>query len=273
MPLMADEPLQGKIVMVTRPAHQANHLCQLLEKSGARPLRFPVLEIAEPADQQPLLDILQRLDQFDLAIFISPNAVSRIMNLLHARSMTLPHQLKLATIGKSSARELKSFTGKEPDIVPDKVFNSEALLDLDVMSDVANKKIVIFRGEGGRELLAETLRERGAQVEYANAYRRIKPHADFSDLQRQWARERIDFIIVSSGEGLRNLFDMVGQLAQHWLRDTRLVVINQRLVDIAKELGFKHEPIVSNESSDEAIVNTLCTWQATQKTTDTRTKS
>ena len=264
MPTGAKRPLAGKLVMVTRPAHQAEPLCQLLEQNGASVLRFPVIEITDASDQPALLDVLRRLEQFDMAIFISPNAVSRIMNLLHTHKMHLPEELTLATIGKGSARELKSFTGRAPDIVPASVFNSEALLEMEAMAPVSGKKIVIFRGEGGRELLAETLRERGANVEYADAYRRIKPDADVAALQRSWARGGPDFIIVSSGEGLRNLFEMVGQLAQHWLRDTRLVVVNPRLIGIAKELGFKHEPIVSSEASDQAIVDALCHWQPTQ---------
>ena len=194
MPTGAKRPLAGKLVMVTRPAHQAEPLCQLLEQNGASVLRFPVIEITDASDQPALLDVLRRLEQFDMAIFISPNAVSRIMNLLHTHKMHLPEELTLATIGKGSARELKSFTGRAPDIVPASVFNSEALLEMEAMAPVSGKKIVIFRGEGGRELLAETLRERGANVEYADAYRRINAQMP---LTRKI--EFADFVIDNNG--------------------------------------------------------------------------
>lgn len=251
--------LAGLTVMVTRPAHQASHLVQLLEQSGATPFLFPVLEILEPEDSAPLLALIDRLDEFDLAVFISPNAVSKAMNLLNARR-GLPAGLQLATVGKRSAIELRNHIGREPDLFPKQKFDSEALLALPGMQDMSGKRVVIFRGDGGREYLGDTLEARGASVEYANAYRRGRPQADVGRLQRQWARGGIDVITVTSGDGLRNLFDMVGKLAQHWLRRTQLVVMHERLIPIARELGCKLEPIAAREASDEALVEAIRTW-------------
>lgn len=251
--------LAGLTVMVTRPAHQAAHLVQLLEQSGATPFLFPVLEILEPEDSGPLLALIDRLDAFDLAVFISPNAVSKAMNLINSRR-SLPEGLRLATVGKRSAVELRNHIGREPDVFPKQKFDSEALLALPEMQDVAGKRVVIFRGDGGREYLGDTLEARGAMVEYANAYRRGRSQADVGKLQRQWARGGIDVITVTSGAGLRNLFDMVGKLAQHWLRRTQLVVIHERLIPVARELGCKLEPIAAEEASDEALVEAIRAW-------------
>ena len=246
-------------IMVTRPAHQADHLCELIEAAGGKALRFPVLEILEPEDSGPLLALVDRLDTFDLAIFISPNAVNKAMNLILSRR-ELPPQLKLATIGKGSAKELRNFIGRDPDIFPKRKFDSEALLELPELQVLAGKHVVIFRGDGGREHLGNELKARGATIEYANAYRRGRPKADVGKLQREWARGGIDVITITSGEGLRNLFDMVGKLAQHWLRRTQLVVVNERLVALAHELGFKLEPIVAAEASDEALLEAIKAW-------------
>lgn len=252
--------LAGLTVMVTRPAHQAANLVQLLEEHGARPFLFPVLEILEPEDSGPLLALIDRLDEFDLAVFISPNAVSKAMNLIHARRR-LPEHLKLATVGKRSAIELRNHIGREADVFPARKFDSEALLALPPMQDMSGKRVVIFRGDGGREYLGDTLQARGATVEYAEAYRRGRPQSDVGRLQRQWARGGIDLITITSGEGLRNLFDMVGKLAQQWLRRTRLVLIHERLVPVARELGCKLEPIVAREASDEALVEAIRAWR------------
>lgn len=252
--------LAGLGIMVTRPAHQAAPLCRLIEDAGGTPILFPVLEILEPEDSAALCATVERLASFDMAIFISPNAVNKAMNLIDARLGGLPAGLTVATVGKSSAKELRNFIGREPDVYPKKKFNSEALLAMDAMQDVAGKRIVIFRGDGGREYLGDTLGARGATVEYANAYRRGRPQADVGKLHRAWARGGIDVITVTSGEGLRNLFDMVGKLAQHWLRKTQLVVVNERLVDLARQLGFKLEPVVAAEASDEALVEAIKQW-------------
>lgn len=259
--------LDGLSVMVTRPVHQAEPLCRLITAAGGTPVRFPVLEILDPTDSVALCATIDRLAQFDMVIFISPNAVNKAMNLVGARLGGLPAGLTVATVGKSSARELRNIIGREPDIYPQKRFNSEALLAMDEMQAVSGKRIVIVRGDGGREYLGDTLIARGATVDYANAYRRGRPKADVGKLQRVWARGGIDVITVTSAEGLRNLFDMVGKLARHWLRKTPLVVVNARLVALAHELGFKLEPVVADEASDEAMVEAIRRWHRRLSTT------
>lgn len=255
----AQRPLAGVGVLVTRPAHQAGRLCALIEAAGGRALRFPVLEILDPLDSGPLLALIGRLDEFDVAIFISANAVNKAMNLITARRALPPH-LKLAAIGKGSARELEHF-GRPADICPRERFDSEALLDMEEMRQVAGKRIVIFRGEGGRELLADTLRARGALVEYAEVYRRGRPNADVNELLHRWARGEIQVITVTSNESLRNLFDMVGKLGQQWLRKTPLVVVSERGAVLARELGFKQPPIVAAEAGDEALIEAITAWR------------
>lgn len=251
--------LAGLSVMVTRPAHQAEHLRGLIEAAGGTPFLFPVLEILEPENSAALCATVDTLAEADMAIFISPNAVNKAMNLIGARLGGLPEGLTVATVGKSSAKELRNFIAREP-IYPKKKFNSEALLAMEEMQAVRGQRIVIFRGDGGREYLGDTLTARGARVEYANAYRRGRPKADVGRLQRAWARGGIDVITVTSEEGLRNLFDMVGKLAQHWLRKTQLVVVNERMVALMHELGFKLEPVVAEEASDEALVAAIARW-------------
>jgi uroporphyrinogen-III synthase len=125
------------------------------------------------------------------------------------------------------------------------------------MQDVAGKGIVIFRGEGGRELIADTLAQRGAHVEHAEVYRRTQPTADVGELLRHWARGEIQVAVVTSNEGLRNLFDMVGKLGQRWLRSTQLVVVSERAAALARELGFERPARVASEASDAGILAAL----------------
>ena len=258
--------LQGVYVLVTRPAHQAEALCVLIESHGGHALRFPVLEIADPADTGPLHAVIDRLQDYELAIFISANAVNKAMNLVRARR-DWPAGLRIAAIGRGSARELERF-GHRADLCPPRKFDSEALLALPEMQDVAGKRIVIFRGDGGREHLADTLTARGARVEYAEAYRRVRPEADTGRLLRHWARGELDVITVTSSEGLHNLYDMVGKLGRQWLRKTPLVVASERMVPLARELGFRLPPVVAEDATDEAMAAALRAWRRDTPTRD-----
>jgi len=254
------EPVLSNVhVLVTRPEDQAENICQQLEAVGARPVRFPVLEIVDIEDSSHLLELIDNIENYDIAIFISPNAVKKSANLVQSRKRW-PETVKIAAVGKASAKALDSL-GLIADIFPSKRFNSEALLELPEMQDVRGKKIIIFRGEGGRETLAETLKARGAEVEYGECYRRRQPKADVSQLLRHWARGEINIVVTTSNEGLHNLYDMVGQLGRQWLIKSPLVVLSERAEELARQLGFKNQVIVTSQASDEAIINAIINWR------------
>lgn len=257
--------LQGVRVLVTRPRDQAEKLALLIEGEGGEAIRFPVIEIAEPKDTQALLSVIDRLDQFGLAIFISPNAVNRAMNLILTRRGDWPRNVRIACVGRGSAREFKHF-GIENVIVPAGRSDSEALLALPELQRVTGNKIVIFRGEGGRELLGDTLKARGAEIEYAECYRRARARADVTPLLRRWARSEIDIVSLTSMDGLHNLLDMLGPAGQPWLARTPVIVVSRRMAEVCHELGLKTEPIIAAQASDEAILEAIKTWRETQKT-------
>jgi len=252
--------LKGVGVLVTRPEHQADELCNRIEALGGTSIRFPVLQIDDIKDQTQLNEQIDRLDMFDIAIFISPNAVNKAVNLIQARKKW-PQGTKIAAVGKSSAKALDSL-GLIADIFPSRRFNSEALLSLEEMQEMKGKNIIIFRGDGGRELLAETLKARGANVEYAECYKRSKPEADISALLRHWARGEINITVTTSNDSLHNLYDMVGQLGRQWLIKTPMIVVSERGAELATQLGFKIQPIISSQASDEAIIDALVEWRA-----------
>jgi len=260
--MTTSKPLSGVGVLVTRPEHQANELCQRIESLGGSTIRFPVLQIDDIDDTTHLHAQIEKLDTFDVAIFISPNAVKKAVNIIQSKKRW-PKSVKIAAVGKTSAKALDSL-GLIADIFPSKRFNSEALLSLQEMQNIAGKNIIIFRGEGGRELLAEKLKERGATVEYAECYKRSRPDTDVSALLRHWSRGEISIIVTTSNEGLHNLYDMVGQLGRQWLSKSPMIVISDRAADLAMQLGFKHRPIVSSQAGDEAILNALVEWQTLQ---------
>jgi uroporphyrinogen-III synthase len=217
------------------------------------------MEIADPEDPSALHAVLAHLQEFDLAIFISPNAVTCARRWIQAAG-GLPPRIMVAAVGKGSARDLAQL-GRPADIVPTGRFDSEALLEDVRLVDMTGKRVIIFRGEGGRELLADELTRRGATVAYAEVYRRVKPAADTAELLRRWARGEIHVAVVTSNESLDNLYDLVGPLARRWLQDTPLVVFSQRTADWARALGFRGTLRVTRQATDAAIVETLVEWR------------
>ncbi len=228
--------LAGRHVVVTRPAGQAAHFATALSEAGAIPVRFPVLEIRDIEDPAALLEAAIRLDSFDIAVFVSPNAIQRALAVILARR-AWPASLRVVTIGKSSERELARH-GIHDVISPPLRFDSEALLELPELIDVAGKRVIIFRGDGGRELLGDTLIARGARIEYLSCYRRGKPQTDPAPLLKLWEQGRLDAVTLTSSEGLRNFFDMVGRLGQAWLRKTPAFVPHARIAEQARVLGL-----------------------------------
>ena len=148
-----------------------------------------------------------------------------------------PAGLRVAALGKSSERELAS-QGIHEVISPSLRFDSEALLELPELIDVRGKRVIIFRGDGGRELLGETLKARGATIEYVTCYRRSQPQLDPAPLLKLWEEGQLDAVTLTSSEGLRNFFEMVGHLGQAWLKKTPAFVPHARIAEQAQALGL-----------------------------------
>ena len=243
-------------IMITRPAHQAGKLANDIKNSGGETFIFPTLEInAVELSSQDKEKILQ-ISQFDIIIFISPNAIEHGMNQIQSIT-SLPDNISLATIGQGSANALKTKFGRLPDIFPEKSFNSEGLLATSAMQNVANKRILIIRGNGGREHLKQTLEQRGAFVDYLNVYQRVKPDVDCSELEQYLQKNEIAVIVITSAESLKNLVELTPKKAILNLLNLPLLLINNLLVDVARKTGFKNKLIVATEASDEAIFDTL----------------
>ena len=243
--------LAGVTVVVTRPRHQAARLCHLIEARGGRAVQFPVMEIIDVEDIGPARALIQRLDEFDLAIFVSANAVHNAAPLITARA-GFPARLRVAVIGRRTAEALQTH-GLRADIQSQAGFTSEALLALPEMQHVQGKNVVIFRGAGGREWLGEALTQRGAHVSYAEVYRRVRPEYESAALVRVLEENKSTIIVVTSNEGLQNLFEMAGTEGQPLLRHTRLVVMSARNAECARRLGFG-TAVVAAQVGDEGLL-------------------
>ena len=239
---MTATPLAGKIILVSRPAEQSAGLSRMIREAGGIPVVFPAIEIKEPSHPDRLADVLGRLHEFDLAIFVSPTAVARAFEYLDP-NRSWPQELGVAAVGQGSARALK-VSGIDKIIAPSGRSDSEALLALPELQNVAGKRIVIFRGEDGRELMAQTLTRRGASAEYAECYRRARPDADITPLLRQHERQPFSAIVLPSREGLANLREMLGD-AWESFKTVPAFVPHERIAEAARQSGMGSVHITS----------------------------
>lgn len=249
--------MRDRCVLVTRPVGQAETLCQLIESAGGRAIHFPVIDIQPLVDTGQAESLRVRLPDIDMLIFISTNAVRCIIVLLPD---IFSLYAKKAILAVGSATHQALLYNGVVDILSDEAgSSSEALLALAALQSerVSGKKIIIIRGVGGRELLAETLRQRGAEVEYLEVYQRLKPNADPSVLKNIWRVERPNAVVVTSAEGLQNLIDMTGSADRNTLFNTPLIVISSRLQTYALTLGFAITAEVATVASDEGLMQAL----------------
>jgi uroporphyrinogen-III synthase len=244
--------LDGKGVLVTRAAHQASGLSGLIEANGGRAIPFPALAIGPSPDRVAALDLLRQA--WDLAIFISPNAVHYAVELL---SGAKPRTQHIAAVGKATAQCLRD-AGWPADLVPVGSFDSEGLLALPELKQMRGRQVLIVRGEGGRPLLGDSLRARGAKVGYAEVYRRLRPTTDPAPLLDRWHSD-VDIVTATSAEVLDNLVAMLGAAGWPLLRETPLLVISERMAERASNLGFA-QIVLASGADDSAVLNALCSW-------------
>jgi uroporphyrinogen-III synthase len=243
------DTLAGVTVLVTRPQGQQAGLVAAIEAAGGRALHFPAMAIS-PYRQTEAVLRLQHATAYDWLVFISRNAVQFALPHLPAR---LP---KLIAIGRATAASLQA-AGLSVAVVPAR-FDSESVL-ASLPLHMQGQRILIVRGTGGREALAEGLQQRGATVEYAEVYRRHCPNVP-PDALAQVLAQSPDIVTATSGEVLHNLLHLAGP-ARPQLLALPLVVMSERGAGYAKSLGFPHGAVyIAPQASDAGIVSAIKQW-------------
>ena len=254
-----NRPLLGRRILVTRPVAQAGVLAQMIAERGGEPVLFPLIEIGPlDNDDSAWLDAaIENLEDYAIAVFISPNAVEySVPRILERR--TWPAQLQATTIGPGTTAQLAIF-GINEVIAPSARFDSESVLELPAFQSerVDGKRVLILRGNGGRELLADSLRQRGAEVDRVSCYRRSAP-VDGSALVSRLRNNALDALTLSSSEGLRNLLALLDTDAIDRLRRLPLFVPHPRIAEVASESGLSN--VVLTGPADAGILESLCSY-------------
>lgn len=247
--------LAGRTVLVTRPRAQAASLCDAIHAAGGQAVLLPLIDIEALDDVTAVVDAATQLDEAALAVFVSANAVHHALDVILARR-AWPDALPAATVGEQSALALRAH-GVHRIIVPQGRSDSEALLALPELSAdaLAGRKVLIFRGDGGRELLADTLRARGAEVLHVTCYRRLAPRDGADMLCAAVKAGTLHALTITSSESVRNLLALAGADCLAQLRWLPLFVPHARIAEQAVELGFSR--VIETAPMDAGLVTGL----------------
>ena len=253
LPQPAPGPLTGVGVIVTRPQRQAAGLTQKLAAVGATPLIWPAIVILPPADDAPLAHAHATLADYDIAIFVSANAVE--YGVPDPRRW--PPSLHVFAPGPGTAEAL-AIVGVAGTRIPASTFDSEGLLALPELQDVAGRRVLIFRGQGGRELLGDTLIKRGARVEYVSCYRRAAPQAGAKGLIEALEDGRVHALALTSAEGADNLLAAIGAAGRTLLARIPAFVPHPRIADHVRNIGLRI--VVTTSGGDAGLIAGLLQW-------------
>ncbi|MCF6202922.1 MAG: uroporphyrinogen-III synthase [Methylococcaceae bacterium] len=244
------EPIGQYNILVTRPKHQADNLCGLIEEQGWNAIRFPTLEIVA-LNNGKIRQQIDRIYQYQWLIFISVNAVNFALNANDGKIEKFK-QSSIAAVGKATEKSLHTI-GLPVVLIPDSNFNTEGLLATKEMNNVKGTACLIVRGDGGREILANTLRERGATVDYMEVYGRKMPVCNNLKVENMLKLDSLNVITITSGDALKNLLAMIAKELHDKLISIPLIVISKRIKELAEQKGFKHV-IVTKKLGDAAII-------------------
>lgn len=248
-------------VLVTRPAGQAEGLLTQLSAAGFGPLHhFPLLQLSPlqqlaPEQRQYVLD----LDLYQHIIFISANAVRFGLQRIDDCWPQLPAGVSWYAIGDTTAQLLRD-RGLAP-LTPGQSMNSEGLLSLPQLQSVSGQRVLIIKGQGGRETIKQALEQRGARVDELACYTRSAPAVAPGSLGELLSQQAVAVILVSSGEGLANMLTLLSDQESTKFKDIGLIVPSARVAALAQQAGF-NDVVTAANASDAAMLQALQRWQA-----------
>jgi uroporphyrinogen-III synthase len=248
-------------VIITRPLAQAGALAQRVAELGRQAIVFPLLEIHPLADTSSLQVALDDVDSYSMVFFVSPNAIDASFAIRH----DWPAHVTLSVMGEGSRKTLAEhgITPQTHTIISPldlQQTDSQTLLDVLDLPALRGKKVLILRGESGRELLADALRAAGVLVTQIAAYRRTAPQLDAAGIsQLKTLVDTPNDWVITSSEALRILVEMTRQIASNAgvakMQQQKIIVPHVRIAETAQKLGFAD--IVLAGSGDEGLLAVL----------------
>lgn len=240
-------------ILVTRPSPGGEQLVTRLRVLGREAWHFPLIEFSPGRELGTLPAALAALAPGDLGFVLSQHAVEYARGELARTGQRWPAQVQWFAIGRTTALAFHDVSGLNIRYPQDREI-SEVLLQLPELQNIAGKRALILRGNGGRELLGNTLAERGAHIAFCECYQRCPKHYNGAEEAYRWQQRGVDTLIVTSGEMLRQLYTLTPDWYRHnWLLCCQLVVVSERLACLARELGWRDIHVADNADNDALL--------------------
>lgn len=253
---LSQRPLFGKRILVTRARSQASKLTAKLENLGAEVFEAPAISMADPADNYAALDqAIDHLQDYQWLIFTSANGVGRFFARLFQadKDVRALGYAKIAAIGSATAEKLKQY-GIVADVIPGE-YRAEGIIEALKGKLPPHAKVLIPRAEEAREILPETLREMGAEVDVAAAYRTVCGQVDGKALAAEIQDGQFDMVTFTSSSTVKNLVEIIG--SADLLKDVKTACIGPITADTAKSLGIDPD-IIAKEYTIDGLVEAIC---------------
>ncbi len=240
-------------VVITRPGERGSVLAAAIEARGLPVARLEALRLEPLPETAKQRATWLDFDHFRRVVVVSPFAAECLAQALDRYWPQLPVGIDYYGVGAATATILHERLGVRVHVPPAEAGEdtSEALLRLGSLRRLADEKVLLVAGEGGRRLLAETLAERGARVTRLAVYRRTSLSPP-PDMQRRLVQGNYRALVVSSGEILEHL--------ARWFTDAALnqplIVSSTRLATLAGKLGFR-APVVALGATPDAMAEAV----------------
>jgi len=256
---LTGESLTGIRVLVTRPQQQQQAFSASLIAAGAAVTRLPVIAIHALNPPDSALQQLKNIDSADVVIFTSANAVHYAHALKPLPWSAARSPLAVLAAGPATARELARYNMPLA-APPSPPYNSESLLALTTLQNTNLQKVAIVKGQGGRQLLQQTLSNRGVSIDLIDVYQRRIAKTSRDALDRAFLNYAPDIVTITSDEALRNLVTITGQRYQETLLSLPLVVNSERCAALAQQLGFRSHILVADVPGDFGQLAAINQW-------------
>jgi uroporphyrinogen-III synthase len=240
-------------ILVTRPSPQGEELVSRLRALGQEAWSFPLIEFTPGRELAQLAGYLAALNDGDLLFALSQHAVEFAQAQLLQHGQRWPHAPRYFAIGRTTGLALHKVSRIDVRYPLDREV-SEVLLQLPELQNVAGKKALILRGNGGRELLGETLQSRGAEVTFCECYQRSNRHYDGAEEAMRWQARGVTRLVITSGEMLKQLWSLIPQwYRERWLLNCEVLVVSERLAEQAQELGWRNIRVADSADNDALL--------------------
>ena len=247
-------PLVGRQILICRPAGQDRPLAEHLGSLGAEIFSYAGMTISPCEHSQETQQHLKHLLEYQWAVFVSANAVEFGLEAI-SKHGPWPAHLRCAAIGKATAFRLEQ-AGRGPVIRPQGSEDSEGLLQTKAWKNLQGQRVLIFRGLGGRETLANGLRAAGALVDYAEVYQRQAPKEDPGELRTRVKSHQLSAICAMSSETLHNVIEAFGLECFPSLCSIPWLVPHSKIAAVARKAGIQ-QVIESPGSELQAVSGAL----------------